>query len=121
MLAVDPGGVFGGYCNLHLGSRPVRAPPPKSGGLPGRPGMPVKLWRLYTAREWQGRGVGALLLEHAATVARERGGSVFWLTVNTENTGAVRFYTRNGFVRTGFASFDLGGEIQRDFVMERVL
>ena len=108
LVATDSSGAWAGYCKLHFGAGE-------------RPKIPVKLWRLYTAREWQGLGVGAQLLEYAAMIARKRHGDSLWLTVNTGNTGAVRFYERNGFVRTGFTMFNLGGEIQRDFVMERRL
>jgi ribosomal protein S18 acetylase RimI-like enzyme len=130
-------GELAGYCKLYF-----RGSPPTSGGedptesSPGGrepspsapslgsvpyPRIPVKLWRLYTAREWQSRGVGMLLLQHAVAIARKRGGTSLWLTVNKENTGAVRFYERNGFRQIGFTDFDLGGEVHRDFVMEMEL
>ena len=130
LIITDGSGEFAGYGNLHFGSTlPIPSPPGIQrvpGGeapddRPERPRIPVKLWRLYTAREWQGRGVGVQLLEYAAMIARKRHGSLLWLTVNTGNTGAVRFYERNGFIHAGFTTFDLGGDIQNDFVMVRQL
>lgn len=112
LLATDGSGNFAGYSKVYFGSTPP-------GSVTSE--IPVKLWRLYTAREWQGQSVGALLLEHAVKIASERGGNSLWLTVNTNNTGALRFYERNGFVKVGFTEFNLGGELQRDFVMERRL
>ncbi|MBC8138867.1 MAG: GNAT family N-acetyltransferase [Fibrella sp.] len=118
LIITDSSGDFVGYCKLHFGSSP---PVLEAGGLPEHPRIPVKLWRLYTVKEWQGRGVGVQLLEHAAMIASKRHGAILWLTVNTGNTGAVRFYERNGFVQVGFTTFDLGGDMQKDFVMVRQL
>lgn len=109
LLAEMPDATIAGYLKLFFGDP-----------LPGVRGTnPVKLWRLYTASEFQGRGVGTLLLTHGVGVTRERGGQTLWLTVNTGNTGAVRFYERHGFTQTGFTTFDLGGALQTDFLMER--
>ena len=132
VIATTDAGEWAGYAKLFFGGdgcppvgcAPLCPPdcppaPPAVRQLPSS--NRVKLWRLYTAREHQGRGVGAALLERAARVARDRGGATLWLTVNTGNTGAVRFYERHGFVRTGFTSFNLGGEVQHDFLMERSL
>ncbi len=125
LVATDDSGAFAGYCKLHFGTSPPGTRRVPGGEVPDdqpeRPRIPVKLWRLYTAREWQGRGVGVQLLECAAMIGSKRHGELLWLTVNTGNTGAVRFYERNGFIHAGFTTFDLGGDIQRDFVMVREL
>ncbi len=109
ILATDQGNALLGYAKLYFGS-----PLPEVRGT-----NPVKLWRLYTEKERQNRGIGGWLLARAVTVAGERGGETLWLTVNKGNTGAVRFYERNGFVTTGYTTFDLGGELHHDFVMEK--
>ena len=109
LLAETPTGTLSGYAKLFFGD-----------ALPGvRGASPAKLWRLYTASEYQGQGVGATLLAHLVEIARERGAQTLWLTVNTGNTGAVRFYGLHGFAPTGYTTFDLGGALQTDYLMER--
>lgn len=46
----------------------------------------------------QGRGVGKALLDHAATVAIDRGTPVLRLYTNTRFAENLAFYTRRGFV-----------------------
>jgi ribosomal-protein-alanine N-acetyltransferase len=53
------------------------------------------------AREAQGRGIGATLLEALASRARDRGVSVLHLEVRADNTAALRLYERHGFVADG--------------------
>lgn len=43
------------------------------------------------------RGVGALLLAHLMTLARERGAQALLLEVRADNLGAVALYERHGF------------------------
>lgn len=79
---------------------------------------PVKLWRLYTAAEWQGAGIGRALMGEAIRIAKERGGKTLWLTVNIGNARAIAFYEQWGFVVTGKTGFILGGVPQEDHIME---
>ena len=63
--------------------------------LRGRDDLAV-LWDLRVHPEYRGRGVGALLFDHAVSWARER--SCEWLEVETQNINvpACRFYARMG-------------------------
>lgn len=111
LLAADGNGMLLGYAKAYFGAVTV----PVAGVAP------VKLWRLYTVSEAQGRGVGAALLTQAVEVVRERGGATLYLTVNQGNTGAIRFYERHGFGTTGTTQFQIATETHHDFVMERAL
>lgn len=51
--------------------------------------------RLYVDPFFQGRGIGSALIEFAA----ERGCHCLWAL--EKNEGAIRFYERHGFARTG--------------------
>lgn len=51
--------------------------------------------RLYVDPFFQGRGIGSVLIEFAA----ERGCRCLWAL--EKNEGAIRFYERHGFARTG--------------------
>lgn len=109
LLAVTSEGQLAGYARLFFGK-----------SLPEVQGAnPVKLWRLYTACEWQGKGVGKALLTEALQVARKQDGQTLWLTVNQGNKNAIAFYQKHGFRETGRAIFKLGKEIHQDFIMER--
>lgn len=48
---------------------------------------------LFVAPEWQGRGAGRTLLDHAGSLSE-----VLTLAVYEENARALRFYLRNGFL-----------------------
>jgi ribosomal protein S18 acetylase RimI-like enzyme len=62
--------------------------------------------RLYVAPDAQRSGLGTRLLD--ACVALHRGAREMRLEVEPRNEGAVRFYSRHGFVVTG-ATPDCGG------------
>jgi GNAT superfamily N-acetyltransferase len=49
--------------------------------------------KFAVAPEWQGRGVGSKLLEHAAVVARDAGACTMWCDARTS---ALPFYQRFG-------------------------
>lgn len=52
----------------------------------------------------RGRGVARQLMDHARTVAREKGAELLALEVRSSNISALALYERCGFVRTGIRS-----------------
>ncbi|UVM24129.1 GNAT family N-acetyltransferase [Pseudomonas wadenswilerensis] len=85
---------------------------PESLGIAEADGVP-ELSRCYVLPEHHGLGGAQLLLDD--TLAQVRGG--IRLTVNEQNTRAIRFYQRNGFSKVGEAVFECGPERHRDWVM----
>ena len=79
----------------------------------------LEIERIYVDRPFQGRGLGAVLVGKAFEVAREEGKRTVWLGVWEKNTGAIRFYERMGFTRSGTHVFLMGKERQNDFIMSR--
>lgn len=59
--------------------------------------------KLYVEPAFQGRGIGAALLEHAVS---QLGAS--WLWALEKNEGALRFYMRHGFAPTGERKLEEG-------------
>ena len=59
--------------------------------------------KLYVEPAFQGRGIGARLLEHAVS---SLGARRLWAL--EKNAGALRFYERHGFARTGERKFEEG-------------
>lgn len=73
----------------------------------------VELERLYVAPPCTGQGQGVHLLKAARATWPTEG---LWLTVWVGNTGAQRFYAREGGVVKGETDFFLDGQPHRNFV-----
>ena len=87
LVAVDRGG-------LRLGAMTFRPRPGSSGGVDTEV---VTVDALES-----GRGVGSLLLDAAATLARRAGWQRLWLVTTNDNTAALRFYQRAGWDLVAF-------------------
>lgn len=63
---------------------------------------------LYVQPRHHGTGTGRQLLNAGLELCRHNGWDAPWLTTNSENTPAIRFYQSNGFVRVGVTYFQIG-------------
>jgi len=77
--------------------------------------------RFYVDGGYQGRGVGAALMNECFRDAGSRGADVVWLQVWKEAPWAIRFYSRFGFAVVGSAHFYFGDQIGDDHIMARPL
>jgi diamine N-acetyltransferase len=69
----------------------------------------VEIERLYVQEHFYRAGIGTALMKCAQDEAERRTGSRrVWLMVYIENSRAIAFYLRNGFVRSGVGYFELG-------------
>jgi len=116
----DPNNIFliaeieqapAGYALLHLGP-----PPPVVGGA-----CPIEIVRFYSDKPWIGRGVGPALMSACLDLAGEKGCDVIWLDVWEENPRAIAFYRKWGFKVVGTQTFQLGGDLQHDYLMSRAV
>lgn len=82
-----------------------------------RGGNPLELARIYVDRPFIGKGVGAALMQAAITYATRVGRDMLWLGVWQKNPRAIEFYTRWGFQQVGEQTFQLGSDLQDDFVL----
>jgi GNAT superfamily N-acetyltransferase len=82
----------------------------------------MKLHKLYLLEEFQGRGLGSLLLKHCETEAMHLGAKWLILAVNKRNSKAITAYQRNGFkvVESVVAGIG-GGFVMDDFIMAKDL
>jgi ribosomal protein S18 acetylase RimI-like enzyme len=81
-----------------------------------------KLDKLYIHPDVQRRGVGGLLIEHVAELARKQGYPCVILQVNKRNEKAVNSYMKYGFSVRASTVEDIGhGYVMDDFVMEKKL
>lgn len=66
-------------------------------------GPVILLEDVIVARSFRGQGVGSLLLRHVLCWAESNGFLRVTLLTDRDNAGALRFYERNGFARSGMA------------------
>jgi diamine N-acetyltransferase len=81
-------------------------------------GTAVEIQRLYVDQPWHGQGVAAALMRALLALATQAGAAGVWLGVWEHNPRAIAFYGKFGFCIVGAHDFDLGGDLQRDLVMQ---
>ncbi len=100
-----------GYAKVQRSEVPVEVTGPR----------PIELGRLYTARDWIGRGVGAALMQSCLDEAQKLGCETIWLGVWEHNLRARAFYTKWGFIEVGSHIFRVGDDPQTDLLMQRAV
>ena len=81
----------------------------------------LEIERIYVSKEFQGKGLGACLMNQAMSIARERKKRFAWLGVWEKNENALGFYKKNGFYAIGTHSFIMGDDKQTDYIMRKDL
>ena len=79
----------------------------------------LEIQRIYVIKEFQGKGLGNILLNTAADIAESKQKSYIWLGVWEKNEKALQFYKKNGFYIIGKHSFFMGDDEQTDYLMRR--
>ncbi|MBD0285798.1 MAG: GNAT family N-acetyltransferase [Flavisolibacter sp.] len=100
-----------GYVKLRDANRPVAL----------KAADALEIARIYAVAGKVGTGVGRALMEATLQVARERRKKVLWLGVWEKNERAIRFYQQWGFEKFDECDFRLGSDIQRDWLMKKVI
>ncbi|RNL84501.1 GNAT family N-acetyltransferase [Sinomicrobium pectinilyticum] len=78
----------------------------------------MELERIYLLRSAQGKKLGNDLIRKAIEISREQNAAYMWLGVWDQNTRAIAFYERNGFVKFGEHPFVIGEAKQTDWLMK---
>ncbi|MGZ3404232.1 MAG: N-acetyltransferase family protein, partial [Phenylobacterium sp.] len=78
-----------------------------------------ELKRIYLTAAWQGTGLAARLYSEAVAWLEREGPRTIWLGVWSENLKAQRFYARQGFAKVGEYGFQVGGTVDREFILRR--
>ena len=81
----------------------------------------LEIERLYIRKVFFRKGFGNLLMDFACDLAKNSNKKYVWLGVWENNTRALAFYQKTGFVKVGEHPFDMGGDIQTDFVLKKTL
>lgn len=79
----------------------------------------IELKRFYVASAWHGRGVAQALMQRVLLEAGQRRAYTLWLGVWERNARAIAFYHKCGFQRVGHQPFQLGTDLQTDWIMQR--
>ena len=112
----DPGSRFyflvlegerAGYTKLNTGAAQTEPQDPKA----------LEVERFYIREPFQGRGLGSWMLVYIKALATGEGRPYLWLGVWEENTPAIRFYRRHGFVTFGKHPYYIGSDRQMDWMM----
>jgi ribosomal protein S18 acetylase RimI-like enzyme len=107
-LVAEIEGVTVGYAKLIAASGPEGVTERKA----------IELSRIYVTQDWIGKGVGEAILKACVEEAKQGGNESLWLAVWERNERAQRFYEKRGFRIVGERKFELGRDIQTDWVME---
>jgi ribosomal protein S18 acetylase RimI-like enzyme len=80
------------------------------------------LSKIYLRSSHRARGYGKQTVQYVETLAHERGLRKIVLTVNKNNTAAIRAYQKFGFRNVGRLVQDIGsGFVMDDYAMEKVI
>lgn len=97
-----------GYLKINFGDAQTELQDPQA----------LELERIYVLNEFQGQKIGQLLFEKTLELARLAKINFVWLGVWEENTGAIKFYEKNGFKAFSKHIFMLGDDPQTDIMMK---
>lgn len=78
----------------------------------------LEIERIYVLQQFHGKKVGQLLYEQAMQIANQKKADYVWLGVWEENSRAISFYQKNGFVAFDKHIFKLGNDEQTDIMMK---
>ncbi|MBD8081749.1 GNAT family N-acetyltransferase [Chryseobacterium caseinilyticum] len=81
----------------------------------------LEIERIYVSKDFHGKKVGQILYDKALEIANKLALKYVWLGVWEENSRAVQFYKKNGFVEFGRHIFRFGNEDQTDLMMKKML
>jgi GNAT superfamily N-acetyltransferase len=81
----------------------------------------IEVERLYLLPEYQGHGIGPLLMDYCVHYAMDHGYDTLWLNVWARNTNAIDFYLRCGFEHVDWSIRMRGNDPQKALWMKKNL
>ena len=100
-----------GYLKLNFGASQTEIKDEKA----------LEIERIYVLQEFHGKKVGQILYNKAIEIAQQKNAEYVWLGVWEENSNAIKFYKKNGFVEFDKHIFKLGNDEQTDIMMKLYL
>lgn len=77
-----------------------------------------EIQRIYVLQAYHGKKVGQLLIDKALEEAKKTSCTYVWFGVWEENHRAIRFYSKNGFIKFDTHIFKMGDDEQKDWLMK---
>jgi ribosomal protein S18 acetylase RimI-like enzyme len=81
----------------------------------------LEVQRIYVLQEYKGKYIGKLLMQKAIEIGKSNNLHYIWLGVWENNTNAIKFYEKLGFVKFDTHIFKLGEDEQTDNLMKLIL
>ncbi len=81
----------------------------------------MELERIYVQSRYQGQGVGSDILVFIEALAQKQMKAYLWLGVWEQNSNAIRFYERQGYLKFGTHPYYIGQDKQTDWLMKKEL
>ena len=81
----------------------------------------IEIARIYARQDAIGKGVGRALMQRSIEIATSMNKRSIWLGVWEKNDRAIAFYSKWGFEKFGEHDFLLGNDVQRDWMMRKLL
>jgi ribosomal protein S18 acetylase RimI-like enzyme len=78
----------------------------------------MELQKIFVLAEYQGRGVGAALMNEVTNIANDGRPDSVWLDTYISNEKAIQFYEKYGFKKIGRYYFTIGSQTFEYYVME---
>lgn len=97
-----------GYLKLNFGASQTELKDDKA----------LEIERIYVINQFHGKKAGQTLYNKAIEIARQKKVDYVWLGVWEENSRAMKFYKKNGFVEFDKHIFKLGNAEQTDIMMK---
>ncbi|WP_290039104.1 N-acetyltransferase [Psychromonas sp. 14N.309.X.WAT.B.A12] len=100
-----------GFLKLNVGSAQTDLADPDA----------LEVEKIYLLQEFLGEGLGHQLINFAVARAEQQNKQYLWLGVWEDNQPALKFYNKMGFFKFGEHGFDMGGDIQTDYLLKKRL
>ena len=81
----------------------------------------IEIARIYAVQDSIGKGVGTAMMRKCIDIALEKNYHTIWLGVWEHNQRAIDFYTRWGFEKFDEHDFILGNDVQKDWLMKKLI
>jgi len=79
----------------------------------------LEVEKIYLLNAFLSQGLGKQLIEFSVEQAKHYNKHYLWLGVWENNFSAIKFYQKMGFEQFSTHDFDMGGDIQTDWLMKR--
>jgi diamine N-acetyltransferase len=81
----------------------------------------IEIARIYAVQDSIGKGVGTAMMRKCMDIALEKNCHTIWLGVWEHNQRAIDFYKRWGFEKFDEHDFILGNDVQKDWLMKKLI